>query len=68
MDTTHYRKKYAKQKRGNHEAYPPGGADVMRLCDAVDALVLLINETKASIPPDAKLAHVERTLFMLDAW
>jgi hypothetical protein len=46
LDTKAYRKKYARRQYGNNlfDRYPPGGADVIRLCDTVDALTAIVRD------------------------
>lgn len=62
MDTRQYREKYAKRQHGRNMAHPPGGADVMRLCDAVDRLTRLVREIQAELPTDGQ-NEVERKLW-----
>ena len=64
MDTRPYREKYAKRHYGSNlfNRYPPGGADVIRLCDAVDRLTKIIRECQAELPTDAQ-NDVERKLW-----
>ena len=63
METVEYRLKYAKKKHGRgHMAYPPGGRDVIRLCDGVDALKQLISDIQMDLPTDRQ-NEVERRLW-----
>ena len=40
--TDGYRRKYAPRMHGGHMKLPPGGADVLALCDTVDRLAALL--------------------------
>lgn len=64
MDTKPFRDKYAKREHGRNLAYPPGGADVHRLCDAVDRLTRLVREMQADLPTDGQ-NEVERRLWYI---
>lgn len=61
LDTKPYRQKYEKRKHGRTIAHPPGGGDVIRLCDAVDSLIQLVREIQAELPINAQ-AEVQRKL------
>ena len=63
METAEYRVKYAKRPHGKNMAYPPGGRDVIRLCDCVDALILLVREMQIDLPTDRQ-NDVERKLWI----
>ena len=62
METAEYRVKYAKRPHGRNMAYPPGGRDVIRLCDGVDALKRLIRDIQMELPTDRQ-NEVERRLW-----
>jgi hypothetical protein len=49
VDTRPFRKKYKKRHYGSNlfDQYPAGGADVIRLCDAVDRLTRIVREIQA---------------------
>jgi len=40
--TDGYRRKYQARMHGGHMKLPPGGADVLALCDTVDRLAALL--------------------------
>ena len=40
--TDGYRRKYAARMHGGHMKLPPGGADVIALCDTVDKLTAML--------------------------
>ena len=64
MDTKSYRKKYAKKSFGKDVFFrhPPGGADVIRLCDAVDRLIQIVREIQFDLPTEEQ-NEVERKLW-----
>ena len=64
MDTRSYRKKYAKREHGHNMAYPPGGADVIRLCDAVDQLLAIVRDIQMILPTEGQ-NDVERRLWRI---
>lgn len=64
VDTKPFREKYAKRKQGRNMAYPPGGADVNRLCDAVERLMRLVREIQTELPTDGQ-NEVERRLWYI---
>ena len=63
METKHYREKYGKRPYGSNlfDRYPPGGADVNRLCDAVDRLTLLVRDMQRAVPADMQ-NEIERRM------
>ena len=64
MITKPYRKRYAKRPHGRSMAYPPGGEDVLRLCDAVDRLQRLVRDIQRELPVDRQ-NEVERRLWRI---
>ena len=66
VDTKRFRDKYAKRQYGSNlfDRYPPGGVDVIRLCDAVDRLTRLVREIQAELPTDLQ-NEVERKLWSI---
>ena len=54
METQQYREKYKKRPFGNNlfDRFPPGGADVYRLCDAIDRLQQLVRDIQVKLPTD----------------
>lgn len=47
--TKHYREKYAPRPHGKQMAHPPGGRDVLQLCDVVDALEQLVLDAEGLV-------------------
>jgi hypothetical protein len=43
-------------------AYPPGGADVKRLCDAIELLTRLVRDIQSGLPTEQQ-NEVERQLW-----
>ena len=62
METDEYRVKYAKRPHGRNTAFPPGGRDVIRLCNAVDDLKRLVRDIQLNLPTDRQ-NEVERRLW-----
>lgn len=62
VDTKPFREKYAKREHGRNMAYPPGGADVHLLCDAIERLTRLVRDMQAGLPTDVQ-NEVERRLW-----
>jgi hypothetical protein len=62
VDTKPFRDKYAKRVHGRNLSYPAGGADVHRLCNAVDRLTRLVRDLQAELPTDQQ-NEVERRLW-----
>lgn len=62
VDTKPYRQKYAKRPAGRYMAYPPGGADVKRLCDAIELLTRLVRDIQSGLPTEQQ-NEVERQLW-----
>lgn len=64
LDTNAYRVKYARRPHARGvSALPAGGADVLRLCEAVDALMRLVRDIQRQLPTDEQNA-IERRLWM----
>ncbi|MFH2047746.1 MAG: hypothetical protein ABIK92_21685 [Pseudomonadota bacterium] len=53
-----YREKYKKRKHGNHMAYPPGGVDVVRLCNFVAQLLNLPEDRKTRADLESMLIEL----------
>ena len=66
MNTKTLRHKYRKRfyDYGISNRYPPGGADVHQLCDAVDGLVALVRHAQHQLPTEQQ-NEIEQRLWAM---
>jgi hypothetical protein len=62
-ETDRLREKYAKRKIGLTYRHAPGGADVLALCDTVDALVRVARNAIGAVDNVAAQNQLETELF-----
>ena len=54
MISSYMRNKYAKRKHGRNMSYPPGGGDIVLLCDVVDSLKKFAVDLISTRPADER--------------